>query len=168
MYKKFLMIFLIISTVTVFGCSKSGDDPSSGNQAYNFSLKSVDGKTVNLSDFKGKIVIVDFWATWCPPCRKGIPDLIDIQKQYKDKVAVIGISLDSDQTVGNIGPFIKSYGINYPIVYGNQEVVTKYGNINSIPTTFIIDQKGNIVTSYIGLTPKSRFINDITSLLSKS
>ncbi len=168
MYKKLLTIFLILSTVTVLGCSKSGDDSGSGNKAYNFTLKSVDGKTVSLADFKGKVVIVDFWATWCPPCRKGVPDLVDIQKEFKDKVAIIGISLDSDQSSNNLKPFIKSFKINYPIVLGDQNVVEKYGNINAIPTTFIIDQKGNIVNSYIGLTPKSTFINQINSLISRS
>lgn len=168
MYKKLLAVFLILSTVTVLGCSKSGDDSGNGKQAYNFTLKSVDGKTLSLSDFKGKVVIVDFWATWCPPCRKGIPDLVDIKKEFKNKVAIIGISLDSDQTLNNLEPFIKSFGINYPIVLGDQNVVEKYGNINSIPTTFIIDQKGNIVNSYIGLTPKSTFINQINNLISRS
>lgn len=182
MIKKIFYPVLIL-TFIVFGCRKSSGDTirkdekqikpihtlnDGGNRAYDFSLKSVDGKTVKLSDFKGKIVIVDFWATWCGPCREGIPDLVDIQRKYKNKVVVIGISLDQANTRKNLDQFIKNHGINYQILYGNMDVVTNYGNIQAIPTTFIIDQNGNIVYKNIGLAPKSKYINTIESLLKKT
>lgn len=175
---------VIILTLIVFGCNKNKNNSSAdngnknlnvvhalnkgGDKAYDFSLQSVNGKTVSLSDFKGKVVVLDFWATWCGPCRKGIPDLIDIQKQFKNKVAVIGISLDQDNTKADLVPFIKKFGINYPVLYANMDVVMNYGNIQAIPTTFIIDQYGKIVDRNIGLAPKSKYVDKIESLLKKS
>lgn len=143
------------------------DDEKTNQKAPDFKLKLTDGKTIKLSDHKGKIVIVDFWATWCPPCRKGIPDLIEIQKKYDKKVVVIGISLDTE-TKDDVIPFIKKFGINYPIAFGNMEVVQAYGNIQAIPTSFIIDQKGNIVDTHVGLVDKMVYINKIEKLLKKS
>ncbi len=87
------------------------------------------------------------------PCRKGIPDLISIQNEYKDDLVVIGISFDQPATQDQLVPFIENYGINYPIVLGNIEVSAAYGNIQAIPTSFIIDQEGNIINKHIGLVP---------------
>lgn len=137
----------------------------SSDKAPDFSLKSVDGKTVKLSDYKGKVVIIDFWATWCPPCRKGIPDLISIQNEFKDKVVIIGISLDREKTIKDVPGFVKSYGINYPVVYGDDKVVIDYGGIQSIPTAFVIDKNGNIADSHVGLTDKDTYVNKIKELL---
>lgn len=135
--------------------------------APDFTLTDTNGKKVKLSDYRGKVVILDFWATWCPPCRKGIPDLINIKKTYKDKLTIIGISLDIDSKK-DVVPFMKEYGINYKIVYGDNDVVQKYGNINAIPTSFIIDQKGKIVKSFVGLQRKEAYTNHINSLIKKS
>jgi cytochrome c biogenesis protein CcmG/thiol:disulfide interchange protein DsbE len=137
------------------------------DKAPNFALKSVKGKTVKLSDYKGKIVIIDFWATWCPPCRKGIPDLVAIQKEFKKSVVVIGISLDGDKTIKDVPDFVKNYKINYPVVYGNDQVTIDYGGIRSIPTSFIVDKKGNVVDSHIGLVDKDVYVKKIKELLKK-
>ena len=140
---------------------------SSEAMAPDFVLTDTKGNQIKLSDYRGKVVILDFWATWCPPCRRGIPDLIDLQKTYKNKLAVIGISLDTDSKK-DVVPFIKEYGINYKVAYGDNNVVQKYGNIQSIPTTFIINQEGKIVDSYIGLQRKETFENQIKALINKS
>lgn len=137
------------------------------DKAPDFALKSVDGKTVKLSDYKGKIVIVDFWATWCPPCRKGIPDLISIQSEYKNDLVIIGISLDSEKTIKDVPGFVKNYGINYPIVYGNEKVANDFGGIQGIPTAFIIDKNGSIADMHVGLVPKDTFVDKIKELLKK-
>jgi peroxiredoxin len=151
------------------GQETSGDNGvnSTNDKAPDFTLLDSKGEKISLSDYKGKIVIVDFWATWCPPCRRGIPDLIDIQKEFRDKVVVLGISLDID-TKDKVIPFIESFGINYPVLFASPEVVQAYGNIDSIPTTFIIDKSGNIIDQYIGLTPKETYINIINKLMEKS
>lgn len=140
---------------------------SSDKKAADFKLKTLEGKEIKLSDYRGKIVIVDFWATWCPPCRKGIPDLISLQEEYKKDLVVIGISLDQQNTIKDLKPFIENYKINYPVVLGDEKVVKDYGGINAIPTSFIIDQKGNIVDSHVGLVPKTVYADQIKSLLKK-
>lgn len=137
------------------------------SQAPDFKLASVDGKKIKLSDYKGKIIIIDFWATWCPPCRKGIPDLIEIQKEYGIDLVVIGISVDSE-TKKEVFPFMQNTGINYPVAFADREVVQSYGGIESIPTSFVIDQKGTIVDKHIGLVRKSEFTDVIKKLLGKS
>lgn len=133
-------------------------------KAPEFSLKGVDGKTVKLSDYKNKVILIDFWATWCPPCRKGIPDLIELQKEYKNDLVVLGISVDSD-TKPDVPGFIKNYGINYTVVYGDQATAKLFGGVSGIPTSFLIDKKGNIVDKHVGLVPKETLANGIKNLL---
>ena len=149
--------------------TKTVDDISeeSIGKAPDFTLTSTDEKQIKLSDYKGKIVILDFWATWCAPCRKGIPDLVEIQKEYKDNVVIIGISLDRQNTISYVIPFMKEFGINYYVVYGNEKVVADYGYIQAIPTSFIIDRKGNIVDGFVGLVTKDAYTNRIISLLER-
>jgi cytochrome c biogenesis protein CcmG/thiol:disulfide interchange protein DsbE len=120
------------------------------HKAANFSLKSADGKTYELSKFKGKVVIVNFWATWCGPCRQEIPDFIEAYKKYQGKgLEIIGISLDQDGWT-KVVPYMQQSKINYPIVMGDEQVTEDYGGINAIPTTFIVDKKGNIVDQHTG------------------
>jgi len=183
--KQYLAVLLLVSIFAVEGCSKNSENEnkSSGNESQNnesaftnnsdsrgdikapeFVLKTVDGKDVRLSDYKGKIVVLDFWATWCPPCRKGIPDLIEIQKEFPKDVVVLGISLDTE-TKADVEPFIKRIGINYPIVYGNLEVTQLYGGVEAIPTSFVIDRNGIIVDRHVGLVAKSEYTEKIKKLL---
>lgn len=178
MIRKTLVIVLLFSfSLVCVACDKKESNVKEQNTNFNlveqskntakapeFSLQDINGKTVKLSDHKNKIVILDFWATWCPPCRKGIPDLIKLQKKYKDQLVIIGISLDTD-TKKDVVPFAKNYGINYPVVYGNQEVVNNYGGIEAIPTSFVIDKKGNIVQNFVGLMPISTYEEIIQNLL---
>lgn len=172
-----LSLALMMSAVVV-ACDKQNSEQldaentnteieARSEKAADFSLKTTDGKTLKLSDYKNKIVILDFWATWCPPCRKGIPDLVAIQKEYKKDVVIIGISLDRENTLRDVAPFIKEYKINYPVVYGNAEVVKAYGGVQAIPTSFIIDKKGNVVDTHVGLVSKETYTDKIKSLLKK-
>jgi len=173
MVKIILSIVLVLSAYIFSGDKNKNTIPSTenvivkldGDKAPDFSLKSVDGKTVNLSDYKGKVVIIDFWATWCGPCRRGIPDLVSIQKEFKNDLVIIGISLDAEKTIKDVPGFVKSYSINYPIVYGDEKVVMDYGGIQSIPTAFVIDKKGNVVDRHIGLVSKDTYVNKIKELL---
>lgn len=131
-----------------------------------WNLQDINGKQVKLSDFKGKVVILDFWATWCPPCRAEIPGFVELQKEYGSKgLVVVGVSLDDNPEV--VASFAKAKGINYPIVMGTQEVAQAYGGIEAIPTTFVIDTNGNVVAQHQGYTDKAEFEAEITGLLPK-
>jgi len=180
MVRNLLLLVLLIFTAAMYGSNDSTPNPEITNNkllttaksdmisdaAPDFTLYTLDGDEVKLSDYLGKVVILDFWATWCAPCRKGIPDLISIQNEYKDDLVVIGISFDQPATQDQLVPFIKNYGINYPIVLGDLEVSAAYGNIQAIPTSFIIDQEGNIINKHIGLVPRSTLVEEINLLLS--
>src|ERR1035437_6212521 len=138
---RILVSILLVSVIT--GFSKNTNDENKlttknktvsateKNKAPIFSLTGTDGKLVKLSNYKGKIVIIDFWATWCSPCRKGIPDLIELQKEFGKKLVVIGISLDQQKS--DVIPFMKKIGINYPVVYGTPEIAQLYGGVDAIP-----------------------------------
>lgn len=133
--------------------------------APDFELKDLDGNLVKLSDHKGKVVIIDFWATWCGPCRRGIPEFIELQSEYgEDQLTILGISVDQGD-LSVVPAFAKNYGINYPVLYANVDVQQKYGPIRSIPTAFIVDPAGKVRDLTIGLKPKSYFKKQIDSLL---
>jgi peroxiredoxin len=128
-----------------------------------FTLTDLNGKNVSLADFKGKVVILDFWATWCPPCRKEIPDFVTMQKEYGARgVQVVGVALDE---LPKVQAFVQENGMNYPVLMGTDAVVARYGGIEGIPTTFIIDRKGKIVERFEGFRPRSVFVDAITPLL---
>jgi thiol-disulfide isomerase/thioredoxin len=128
-------------------------------------LSDLDGKVVKFSDFRGHVLILDFWATWCLPCRLEIPHFVELQKQYGNKgLTVIGVSLD-EQGQEIVKKFVKQLGVNYPIVIGNEKVAESYGGIVAVPTTFVIDRQGRVVSRHIGYDDKSAFEKEIQSLL---
>ena len=142
----------------------AADAPTS-SKAPAWELKDTDGKLVKSSDFAGKVVILDFWATWCPPCKAEIPGFVELQKKYGEKgLVVVGVSLDG-QGPGVVKPFMKQFGMNYPVVMGDAKIVQDFGGIRGIPTTFIIDRSGNAVARYVGYAPKETFEKEITPLL---
>jgi thiol-disulfide isomerase/thioredoxin len=132
--------------------------------APDWQLNDLNDKTVKFSDFRGKVVILDFWATWCVPCRVEIPNFVELQKQYGDKgLRVVGVSLD-EQGPEVVKKFVKQFGVTYPIVIGNQKVAEAYGGIDAIPTTFVIDRQGRIVNQHMGYIDKDVFEKEIQSL----
>jgi cytochrome c biogenesis protein CcmG/thiol:disulfide interchange protein DsbE len=130
-------------------------------------LSDLNGKPIRLSDFGGKIVVLNFWATWCPPCRREVPALIAFQKEYADKgVQVVGVSMDK-QGATEGASFAKKMGINYPIVLGDQKLSDAYGGIEGIPTTFIIDRRGAVVTAMEGETTRAMLESTVKPLLGR-
>jgi cytochrome c biogenesis protein CcmG/thiol:disulfide interchange protein DsbE len=139
-----------------------------GKSAPSFTLQDLNGKPVSLSDFKGKVIILDFWATWCPPCVMEIPHFIELYEQYKDQgFAMVGISLDH-QGISVVKSFVRKYQVNYTILMTDGRVDKAYGGIPGIPTTFVIDAAGNIRQKYVGYRDKAVFEAEIKALLAEA
>lgn len=133
--------------------------------APDFSLKDENGKTVRLSDYRGKVVLLNFWATWCGPCKMEIPWFVEFERSHKDQgFAVLGISMDEDGWQA-VKPFISEEGINYRVLLGNDSISELYGGVESLPTTFMIDRDGKVAAIHVGLVSKSRYENDLKQLL---
>lgn len=145
----------------------SGSDPAIGSVAPEFSLKSVsDGKTITLSSLRGKAVVVNFWATWCGPCKIEMPWLVDLQKKYGDQgLQIVGITKeDYDEAV--IAKFTKKMGVNYTVLVGNQQVIDLYGGVGGLPTSFFVNRSGKVVHEIVGLDSESKFEDAIKKALS--
>jgi cytochrome c biogenesis protein CcmG/thiol:disulfide interchange protein DsbE len=168
-YRNWIYTSGVIAIILVFFIvNNTNGTPDEGPYPPNY--KSNSAEMLNFEEYRGNIVIIDFWATWCPPCRRGIPDLVELKNEYKDEgLEIIGISLDGitrgGQTRNEVGPFMKEYNINYPVVRGDKQVVQSYGGIRSIPTSFVIDEEGKVVSRYQGLVPKSTYVKDIKKIL---
>ena len=148
--------------------SKPAVDTSALQAAPAWSLMNLEGKPVSSESLKGKVVIVDFWATWCGPCRASIPHLVALQNTYKAKgFEVVGVSLDQ-QGPAKVQSFVTQYEIPYTIVMGNQKVVDSFGGVRGIPTAFIISQDGKIYRKIVGLVGKEQYEKDVKALLGVS
>ena len=136
-------------------------------KAPDFNLKDLNGNPVKLSDYKGRVVLINFWATWCPPCRMEIPHFIELQKKYQGKgFVIIGISRDEDG-IDAVKPFVNEFKINYQVLLEDDKVADDYGGIVGIPTSFLVDTEGNQVKKYYGYTETSEIEKDMRPLLPK-
>ncbi|MFC1821679.1 peroxiredoxin family protein [Thermodesulfobacteriota bacterium] len=152
--KSFITAGLLLAFIFL-GCSKKADG---GPMAPDFALEDLSGKAVSLNQFRDRIVLLDFWATWCPPCRQSIPELIDLQKKYDDQgLVILGVSMDDPQEVDNAEmlSFKKHFKMNYRILRVSREVVTAYFSDGrmAIPTMFVINREGRITDKHVGYAP---------------
>lgn len=162
MNQKTKTLLVLCATVASLSLITFAGEPPS---APNWHLQNLEGKPVKLSDFRGKVVLLNFWATWCPPCREEIPDLISLQKQYGPRgLVVVGVAMD-EGGAAVVQPFVKKMGINYPVVAGDQKTADAYGGIEGIPTTFVIDRSGKVVAGHEGGADRATFEADIKPLL---
>ena len=133
--------------------------------APDFVLEDASGKTAKLEEYRGKVVLLDFWATWCTGCKKEIPWFSEFQKTYGPKgFAVVGVSMDEDGWK-SVKPYLATKKIDYPIVVGTEDLAKAYGGVDSLPSTFIIDRDGKIAFSHTGLVGKDTYETEIRSLL---
>jgi cytochrome c biogenesis protein CcmG/thiol:disulfide interchange protein DsbE len=152
------VIVMFFCLVFISACSTTDDGKVLAGPAPNFTLEDISGKSLSLSDIKGKVVIVDFWATWCGPCLSSIPELVDLQEKYKAKgLVIVGISVDDDKvSKGELVAFREKMRINYPILRANNKVYEDYfGRTSgfSIPTLFVIDREGKVRDRVVGFRP---------------
>jgi len=135
------------------------------HEAPEFALKDADGKLVHLSDYKGKVVLLDFWATWCGPCKIEIPWFMELQRAKKDKgFEVLGVAMD-DEGWETVKPFLADIGVNYRVVMGNDQTAQLYGGVDALPTTFLIDRTGKIAAVHVGLASKKDIVDGVEQLL---
>jgi cytochrome c biogenesis protein CcmG/thiol:disulfide interchange protein DsbE len=165
----FLAIFLAL-LISLAGCAGDNQGGASGKESAesgyknDFTLESLEGEKVSLSDYAGKIVILNFWATWCPPCKAEIPDFIDVYSQYKNEgVEFVGVSTDSR---AELEEFAEEYGINYTLLIdGTPDQVMREWEIRAVPTTFILDRDGGILVKNVGLMQKAQLVSEIEKRL---
>jgi peroxiredoxin len=149
---------------TPAGASRAIDELK-GKPAPVFTLRSLDGPTVRLADYKGKVVLLNFWATWCAPCRVEMPMLAELHARYRSQgFEVIGISMDDGGQEAEIAKFVATKGVKYPILLNDGKVGDAYAGARFLPQTFLIDRSGKIVDGFLGLREKAQLAREIESL----
>src|SRR5579863_3861261 len=157
-----LVVAVVAAAMLYFGfhmARRSGSDSATrvtkSSLAPDFTLESLDGKSMKLSDFRGKAVLLNFWATWCGPCKIEMPWFVELQNQYAAQgFQIVGVAMD-DASKEDIGKFAKDMGVNYPILIGKESVGDQYGGVPALPESFLIGRDGKIVDKIIGLRGKA-------------
>jgi thiol-disulfide isomerase/thioredoxin len=129
-----------------------------------FLVSDLNGHAISTAQLHGKVVLVNFWATWCPPCREEIPGLIALQNKYKDRLQIIGVSVDEDAPASFVKAFAEKEGINYPVVMGT-EIAKEYGGVPALPTSFVVNTDGRVVQKHVGLLEPAEVENEVRALL---
>lgn len=163
------MFAFVVSAILIWPTVVPGNasTTSARRSAPDFALQDSNGEMIKLSDYKGKIVLLDFWATWCHGCQIEIPWYMEFQKKYKERgLVVIGVSMDDDGWK-SVKPFLKDHNLNYPIVIGSENLGHQYG-VDSMPVTLLIDRDGQIAESHAGMVDKDSFEGDIRTLLGEN
>jgi thiol-disulfide isomerase/thioredoxin len=165
-----LVVAVVAAAMLFFGfhmARRSGATPSltKSTPAPDFTLQSLDGKNMSLSDLRGKAVLLNFWATWCGPCKIEMPWFIELQKQYGSQgLQIVGVAMD-DSSKEDIAKFASDMGVNYPVLLGKEAVGEAYGGVPALPESFFIGRDGKIVDKIIGLKGKAEIEDAIKKAL---
>lgn len=170
-----IVVAIVVTFMLVFGVQRARrvsdqkENPEkdiTGKLAPDFTLKSLEGKDVHLSDFRGKAVLLNFWATWCEPCKVETPWFVQLQNQYGPAgLQVVGVDMDEDSNSQDIAKFAKTMGMNYPVVLGKESVTESYGGVDYLPASFYIDRDGKVVEKVFGLKGRAEVESDIKKAL---
>ena len=168
------VVAMVVMVMVLFGVERAGRSPGhlgapradvEGKVAPDFALQSIDGKTVRLSDFRGKAVLLNFWATYCAPCRIEMPWFVELQDRYAaEGLQVVGVAMD-DASPDDIEKFASELGVNYPILVGEETVGNAYGGVQFLPSTFYIGRDGKVVGKVFGLKTKNEIEENIKKTL---
>jgi peroxiredoxin len=171
-----VVVAMVVTVMLVFGFQRARRNSGqtaiaganmNGQAAPDFTLESLEGKTVHLSDFRGKGVLLNFWATWCQPCKIEMPWFAELQKQYGPQgLQIVGIAMD-DASPKEIGEFAHDLGVNYPILVGKEEVGNAYGGVQFLPATFYIGRDGKVVDKVFGLKGRGEIEDSIKKALAQ-
>jgi cytochrome c biogenesis protein CcmG/thiol:disulfide interchange protein DsbE len=154
--------------------SDSGEDDAppkvirfanNAGQVPPFLVNDLDGRIISTAGLHGRVVLVAFWATWCPPCREEIPEMKELATRFGDKLQIVAVSEDDDASPEEVREFAANEGINYPIVMGNSGISREFGSVAALPTTFLVDTDGHVVQKHVGLYPMAVYDAEIRTLL---
>lgn len=174
--KQIIVITILLAAgVWAAGCQSASQSntanqqPAGGLESQvlpDFAVRTFDGQSVQLAQYRGKIVILDLFATWCPPCRMEIPFFVALQEEHRDAVAVVGLSYDQ-VPAEQVRAFAKELNVNYDLYWGSEEIA-RFVGLRGIPHTLVLDQEGRIYKSYVGYRPKTVFEADIAALKARA
>ncbi|MFP4228559.1 MAG: peroxiredoxin family protein [Salinivenus sp.] len=171
----FALGLLVTGGLGVLVLSEQPDSPATSTNddtsatAPDFSLETLDGDTFRLSDYRGDVVVLNFWATWCPPCRQEIPDFVSLQQDLGDQgLQFVGVALERDAGPDEVRDFAEEMNINYPIGMGDGSIAEKYGGVRGLPMTFVIGPEGTIQKHIPGMTTEERLRPVLESLLEET
>ncbi len=171
-YSRHLLAALLLFLAPAFAGAQAA--PQQDNQpvirfvrnpdpAPDFKLTALDGKPLTLAALQGKVIFLNFWATWCGPCRAEIPDLVALQNRYKDRLQIIGLNVDDEEA--DIKQYAEEMGINYPVAITSNDIRIQYGGIPALPTSFVLDTEGRVVQKHVGLWNPAIYETEIRALL---
>jgi peroxiredoxin len=163
---QFIVLTVLVTNPAFAGAPTGLIPAASRKSAADFSLQDSAGKTIKLADYKGKVVLLDFWATWCGGCKTEIPWYVEFQSKYRtDGLVAIGVSMDDGWNI--VRPFLAQHEINYPIILGDDNIIKAY-KITNMPVTLLIDRDGKVADWHVGMVDKTAFEVEIQDLLKDS